>query len=217
MSCGVLKCGFGSNKKFNEPEELKIRKKSKSHKKSKGHKKSKVHPKQKGHKKHHYKKHVRKFGSEDMGNAPNQMSIFQGYTGMPPAQMQDHMDNIPMNLRSNFYTNLYGRKKSRRFGGGIFKQNVFGRSNSGLGSKLSSTRFSSRFGPKRRFSRRFGPSRRFSRRFGKMNPGLSHIMGNSVGQDMSTFQGYTGLAPMQMENHVADTPMSIRSNFYTEL
>ena len=42
-----------------------------------------------------------------MGNntGSNDMSQFQIYTGMAPAQMQDHLDGIPTNLRDTFYSN----------------------------------------------------------------------------------------------------------------
>ena len=42
-----------------------------------------------------------------MGNtAPNKMSFFQQYTGMPPEQMENHLTGVPVNLRSNFYKNI---------------------------------------------------------------------------------------------------------------
>ena len=54
----------------------------------------------------------RKFGK--IGNAasfmanydPNQMSTFQQYTGVPPGQMNQHLKNVSMSLRDNFYTSF---------------------------------------------------------------------------------------------------------------
>lgn len=193
MSCNISKCGFGSKK--------------------------------------------RRFGSSDM-------SLFQSYTGMPPAQMQAHLDGIPTNLRSNFYTNLYGSKKRRGFRRRFSKRIMNMPSFSPIKvSKIVSRRSRrSRRGSRkyrrasrivrkhirsfrlpirivRKHTRSFRlPIRKIRRRsFGKMNPSLSHIMGNTQPNDMSTFQGYTGVAPMQMVNHLDNVPTSIRSNFYTDI
>jgi len=34
------------------------------------------------------------------------MSTFQEYTGMPPAQMEQHLASVPASLRANFYNNI---------------------------------------------------------------------------------------------------------------
>jgi hypothetical protein len=99
IKCGS--CGFGSIKKRNFGSGKKGKKK--------------VGKKKVGKKRSFGKRFVKKsrrFGKIDsalnfMGNSkPNDMSIFQQYTGMPPGQMETRLTQIPTNLRSNFYANI---------------------------------------------------------------------------------------------------------------
>ena len=42
-----------------------------------------------------------------MGNfSPAEMNTFQQYTGMGPYQSNNHLNGIPLGLRSNFYSNV---------------------------------------------------------------------------------------------------------------
>jgi hypothetical protein len=88
-----------------------------------------------------------------------------------------------------------------------------------FGSKKRSSKKSKRSSKKSKRSKRSSKKRRSSRRkrFGRMT-NLSGIMGNyQPGQEMSTFQQYTGMPPGQMKQHLAGIPMNLRSNFYTNL
>lgn len=132
----------------------------------------------------------RSFGKMDidlnriMSNSDsNNMSLFQSYTGESPGQMEEHLQDIPTNLRTNFYANINTEAPG--------SCNSYGRRH-------------------RKFRR--------SNRFGKFNTDLAQIMGNNDGGNpMSSFQQYTGLPPQEMSDHLADVPISVRTNFYNNI
>jgi hypothetical protein len=137
---------------------------------------------------------------------------------------------VKKSLRKRFGKKLSKKFRSKRFGSSDMSlfQSYTGMPPSqmqdhfdNIPMNLRSNFYTNLYGKKKnrnrnRFSRKLMKKLR-KRRFGKMNPGLSHIMGNTQPNDMSAFQSYTGVAPGQMENHLQNVPLSIRDNFYTDL
>jgi hypothetical protein len=116
LKCGS--CAFGKKRKYSSKKSRPSRKFGR--RKSSGSKrKHRRHKKRSFGRRKHRKSSKRSIGRKKrsfgkisssldfMGNySPgNGMSTFQQYTGMPPAQMQKHLDAVPKNLRDTFYAN----------------------------------------------------------------------------------------------------------------
>jgi hypothetical protein len=105
-----------------------------------------------------------------------------------------------------------GKRKTKHFleGGKVGKRSRRGSRR----SRRVSRRRSRRSRRSRRVSRR--RSRR-SRRFGYMKNTLLNFMGNFQPAEMSLAQSTTGMSAPQMIRHMKGVPLSVRSNFYTNI
>lgn len=55
-------------------------------------------------KKHRFGSHAHT--TKAPGSVPNEMSVYQQYTGESPSQWKHHYESIPTNLKPNFYQNI---------------------------------------------------------------------------------------------------------------
>jgi hypothetical protein len=91
-------------------------------------------------------------------------------------------------------------------------------SRSKKGSKKGS-RKGSRKGHRKSFWKRFMRSKsRFGQGVSANMPNTAKMMGNfHPPADMNTFQQYTGMGAYQTKNHFDGIPLSLRSNFYSNV
>ena len=76
----------------------------------------------------------------------------------------------------------------------------------------------SRKGHRKSFWKRFMRSKsRFGQGVSANMPNTAKMMGNFHPADMNTFQQYTGMGAYQTKNHFDGIPLSLRSNFYSNV
>ena len=129
----------------------------------------------------------RRYGRRSFGRrfGSSDIPIFQSYTGEPGHQLDSHMTDVPDSLKTNFYTNGSNYGRRRK----RLSQNKLNKLFKLISNKK--TKKSKTKKSKKTNKSRFGSS------------------------DISLFQQYTGMSPIQMENHLTGIPSNLRDNFYT--